>query len=211
MNQAWNDAYKSMWEGRYKNQEYAYGKAPNDFFKQCLDKLHPGSILMPADGEGRNGVYAAQKGWTVTSFDFSVEARAKALHLAAERQVSIDYLVGDLQQLDLPDASFDAIGLIYAHFAADRKSSYHKKLIHFLKPGGRVIFEAFSKKHLALLSENPKVGGPRDIDMLFSKEEIKADFRHFDILELEEVEVLLDEGPYHAGKGSVIRFLGRKR
>jgi hypothetical protein len=42
-----------------------YGRIPlwrssNLFFKQIIDTLPTGKILLPADGEGRNGVYAQQ-------------------------------------------------------------------------------------------------------------------------------------------------------
>ncbi len=81
----------------------------------------------------------------------------------------------------------------------------------YLRTGGIVIFEAFSKRHLEYLAKNEKVGGPKDIESLFSIEEIKADFNNYDILELEETEIHLNEGLYHNGLGSVIRFVGRKR
>jgi SAM-dependent methyltransferase len=206
-----NDEYKNMWDSRYKNAGYVYGTAPNDFFSERLQTMKPGVLLMPADGEGRNGVFAAERGWKVTSLDFSIEGKTKALKLAKERGVSIDYVVGDLEQLDFPKEAFDAIGLIFAHFSKEKKSALHRKLSNYLKPGGTVIFEAFSKAHLRLQEIGPKVGGPRDIDMLFSKEEIEADFANYEILLLEEKEVELSEGPYHAGRGSVIRFVGRKR
>jgi hypothetical protein len=61
------------------------------------------------------------------------------------------------------------------------------------------------------LTKNEKVGGPKDIESLFSIEEIKADFSNFDIIELEEKEIELNEGLFHNGKGSVIRFVGRKK
>jgi SAM-dependent methyltransferase len=210
MNQSWDEQYKNMWDDRYKEQGHAYGKGPNLFFKEWLQKFEPGSILMPADGEGRNGVFAAQSGWDVTSFDLSAEGKAKALELAKENHVTIDYIVGDLEQLQFEKESFDAIGLVYAHFSADKKSSLHRKLDSYLKPGGVIILEAFSKKHLHLKSLDPKVGGPKDIDMLFSTAEIKADFENYDISMLDETEILLDEGKYHIGKGAVVRFAGRK-
>ena len=161
------------WDERYSDKDFAYGKAPNEFFKEQLLKHSAGAILMPADGEGRNGVYAATKGWQVTSFDQSVEGKNKALLLAKEQEVSLNYIVGDFEQLQFEQESFDAIGLIYAHFSADKKSEYHKRLQQYLKVGGIVVFEAFSKSHLAYREQNPKVGGPRAIEMLFSIEEIK--------------------------------------
>lgn len=200
-----------FWDNRYKEEAYAYGKGPNLFFKEWIEKLAPGAILMPADGEGRNGVYAAQLGWKVTSFDLSEEGMFKALELAKEHNVTIDYCVGDFEQLQFENNSFDAIGLIYAHFPADKKSVFHKKLDKYLKSDGIIIFEAFGKNHLHFNEANPKVGGPKDIDSLFSTVEITTDFKDYGIVLLEEKEILLDEGEYHIGKGSVIRFVGRKR
>ncbi|WP_295790746.1 bifunctional NAD(P)/FAD-dependent oxidoreductase/class I SAM-dependent methyltransferase [Mucilaginibacter sp.] len=205
MNQSWDEQYRNMWDDRYKEDGYAYGTSPNVFFKEWIQKFEPGSILMPADGEGRNGVFAAQLGWEVTSFDLSVEGKLKALELAKEADVTIDYIVGDLEQLEFEKESFDAIALIYAHFAAAKKSSFHQKLNTYLKPGGVVILEAFSKEHIHLNN-----GGPTDIDMLFSVEEIRADFANYDLLILEEKEILFDEGMYHVGNGSVVRFVGKK-
>ncbi|PKV49709.1 methyltransferase family protein [Aquimarina sp. MAR_2010_214] len=198
------------WDKRYKNQEFAYGKEPNVFFKEWLPKFEAGSILMPADGEGRNGVFAAQLGWKVTSFDLSIEGQLKAVQLAKENRVTLEYIVGDLEQLKFKREIFDIIGLVYAHFSAEKKSIFHKKLDNYLKEGGIIILEAFSKNHIHHNNLNPKVGGPKDVDMLYSKEEIIADFKNYEIVLLEEEEILLNEGKYHIGKGSVIRFIARK-
>lgn len=198
------------WNERYKHQEFAYGKEPNLFFKEWLSKFKQGSILMPADGEGRNGVFAAQLGWHVTSLDLSIEGRSKALRLAKENGVSLEYLVGDFEHIKFEPKTFDAIGLIYAHFPAEKKALFHTKLNSYLKPGGILIFEAFSKNHLDFSKLDPKVGGPKDIDVLYSKAEIAAAFNDYEPLLLEEKEVLLNEGEYHIGKSAVIRFIGRK-
>jgi hypothetical protein len=49
------------------------------------------------------------------------------------------------------------------------------------------------------------------IEMLFSIDELKADFSNYEIIELEEKEIQLSEGMYHNGTGSLIRFVGRKK
>lgn len=199
------------WNQRYSNEEYAYGEGPNEFFKEHLNKLEEGSILLPADGEGRNGVYAASKGWQVTSFDLSIEGKMKAQILAEKYNTSLSYKVGDFHDMDFQPESFDAMALIYAHFPAEAKSEYHKELSEYVKPGGYVILEAFSKSNLERSKANPSIGGPKNIDMLFSIKEIKEDFVGFDFLILEERLVDLHEGKYHQGTASVVRFLGRKR
>ncbi len=206
-----DEQYKNSWNERYQEPGFAYGKTPNLFFKTWLTTQEPGRILMPADGEGRNGVFAAQQGWQVTATDLSTTGRTKALQLASEQGVTLDYLVGDLEQMHFGPASFDAIALIYAHFTAAKKSLLHHRLNQYLRPGGMLIFEAFSKAHLPLRQRNPAVGGPQDIDMLFSEAELAADFSDYDVLLLQEEKIDLNEGKYHIGEASVIRFAGRKR
>jgi 2-polyprenyl-3-methyl-5-hydroxy-6-metoxy-1,4-benzoquinol methylase len=205
------DAWTHRWDDRYSNEEFAYGEQPNNYLKEKLEKLEAGAILFPAEGEGRNAVFAAMLGWEVSAFDISSEGKNKALKLAEKNNVTIDYQVGELSALDYKPEQFDAIALIYAHFPAAIKSSIHKMLDKYLLPGGVIIFEAFSKKHLEYLAKNEKVGGPKDIESLFSIEEVQLDFSNYDFLELAEAEIELNEGLYHNGLGSVIRFVARKR
>lgn len=80
-----------------------------------------------------------------------------------------------------------------------------------MKPGGLIIFEAFGKNHLSYRERNPKIGGPQDINMLYSIMEIQQDFSNYNVVLLEEAEVDLNEGLYHIGTGSVIRFVGIKK
>jgi len=126
-------------------------------------------------------------------------------------RVVIDYQLGFLPELEYPHEGFDAIALIFAHFPADIKSVYHQILSGHLRRGGYIIFEAFSKNHLDYLAKNKDIGGPTDLTMLFSVDELKEDFPDFEIIELAEVETQLNEGLYHNGTGSVIRFMGRKK
>ncbi len=203
--------WTNRWNERYRHDEYAYGILPNNYLKEQLEKLPPGKILFPAEGEGRNAVYAASLGWQVFAFDISIEGKNKAMKLAEKNQVTIDYQVGELSVLNLQPNQFDAIAFIYAHFPANIKSVYHKQMEKYLRPGGMIIFEAFSKNHLHYQAKNENVGGPKDIDSLFSIDEIQVDFPNYEIVELEEKEIELNEGLFHSGFGSVIRFLGRKK
>lgn len=206
-----NDTWTERWNDRYSADEFAYGKQPNNYLREQLEKGNPGTILFPAEGEGRNAIFAAKLGWTVSAFDISIEGKNKALRLAEANNVTIDYQVGELQTLNYTPEQFDAIALIYAHFPGDIKSAYHKTLSTFLRKGGLIIFEAFSKKHIEYNSKNEKIGGPKELDMLFSIEEIQSDFPDYEIIELVEKEIELNEGLFHNGKGSVIRFIGRKK
>jgi len=194
---------KNKWDERYAQKEYVYGKEPNAFFKQELPKYKPGKILLPAEGEGRNAVYAAKLGWEVYAFDSSSEAIKKAQQLASENNVEIHYTLSSFEEADYPDDFFDLIGLFYAHVLS--RADNHKKLIRFLKPKGTIILEGFSKEQIHYNS-----GGPRNIEMLFSEEELQSDFAQLSNLKITKETLHLNEGKHHQGEASVIRLIGLK-
>ena len=198
---------KEFWDKRYSNKEMDYGEKPNVFFASEIEKFKEGNILLPAEGEGRNAVYSAKLGWQVSAFDISKEGKQKAEQLAESNSVTINYTVGGFDEINYEKDSFDCIGLIYAHFPPLLKSKFYKILDGYLKKGGTLILEGFSKKQI----EYPQSGGPKKVEMLFSIEEIKQDFDNYEIIELSEKEVVLNEGLYHNGKSSVIRFVGKKK
>jgi len=194
-----------FWNERYGTSQYIYGTEPNEFIKDELLKLKPGKILFPAEGEGRNAVYAAKLGWEVIAFDPSIEGKNKAIHLAKKKHVTIDYLLKGYQEVDFHENTFDAIGLIFTHTSPEMRSIMHQKYGKWLKPGGTLLLEAFSKDQIQYTS-----GGPRESNMLFSKEELANDFPALIIEHLEQTIIELNEGLGHQGQASIIQFKGIK-
>lgn len=201
---------KEFWNSRYRESDYAYGTEPNRFFESEIRKLKVGKVLFPAEGEGRNAVFAASLGWDVLAFDQSEAGKEKAIQLAKGREVTISYEVASVEDFVCEKESVDALVLIFAHFPAHFRIRFHQKLISFLKPGGVVILEGFAKNHAFFQAANEKAGGPKDPSMLFSKEELEEDFAGFSFLVLEERESELEEGLYHVGKSAVIRLVAKK-
>ncbi len=202
----------NKWDESYNMEEYRYGESPNLFFKQTIDRLPIGKILLPADGEGRNSVYAAIQGWSVDAFDQSQQAKEKALRLAHKKSVDFSYKVinfEDIAQSYITD-SYDVIALIYVHLPEGLKVQCYRSLLPFLKNGGHIIIEGFSKDHVKHQQQNPSAGGPPHVEMMYSKEEILSIFDFLEINLLEEIELELSEGIGHRGKASVIRFIGKK-
>jgi hypothetical protein len=200
---------KEFWDERYGAEEYAYGTAPNAWFAEQLKGLTPGTLLLPAEGEGRNAVHAARLGWTVTAFDLSERGRDKALRLAAEHGAQFTYLVGMLHELPALPRNFDALGLFFAHFAAPVRASLTADLLGHLEPGGTVLFEAFAKEQLRYQPVHGS-GGPQQADMLYTVEEVRAEMLGISWRVLEEAEVRLDEGRFHQGLAKVVRGVGVK-
>jgi 2-polyprenyl-3-methyl-5-hydroxy-6-metoxy-1,4-benzoquinol methylase len=195
-----------FWNDRYSDSEYVYGIEPSKLLKEQLEALKPGKILFPAEGEGRNAVYAAGLGWNVVAFDQSEEGKKKALVLAKNKSVTIDYRIQSFDSIFFEPDSFDALVLVFVHLPSKPRTQFFRKLLSYVKSGGTVILEGFSKNQLKYSS-----GGPTDEAMLYSIAEILSDFEGVDISLLEEKVVVLKEGPFHDGEASVIHFVGKKK
>ena len=196
---------KSFWDDRYSAAEYVYGEDPNVFFAEQLKKLTPGKIILPCDGEGRNAVYAALLGWEVLAFDSSEAGKIKAEKLAQKKNVKIDFIIGDALTINYTQKSVDVVALIYAHLPAQVRKRLNNTAVNWLKPGGRIILEAFNPNQIGNLS-----GGPKEVSMLLTEQIIKEDFGSLQVKLLQMVETELYEGEFHKGKADVLRFIGQK-
>lgn len=196
---------KEHWDERYSATNYIYGTNPNSWFRDKLLQLTPGSILLPAEGEGRNAVFAAKNGWKVLAFDQSTEGRKKALRLAVREEVGIDYLVSSLNEFDATGMTFDVIALIFVHLPPEIRGQVHRHLTGFLKPGGFLILEAFTPEQLKKTS-----GGPKTPQLLYTSGDIEHDFNHLRFIDFTASAVILDEGPLHRGEAHVVRLFAQK-
>lgn len=195
---------KEFWDQRYAGNDCVFGTSPNLFFKEFIDARKPGSILLPAEGEGRNAIYAARKGWTVDAFDFSEVGREKALKLAKENGVSINYWLQDISSFKA-EKQYDAVGLIYIHLPEALRRSFHQQACRSIKQGGFLVFEAYAKEQIHF-----DTGGPRDLTLLYDAPSICNDFSLLHIIKCAQRELELDEGKFHKGKAAVLRLIGQR-
>jgi len=196
---------KTFWDDKYLDEAYLYGKDPNAFFAEQLKKRKPGRLLLPAEGEGRNAVYAASLGWEVWAFDTSTVGRKKALKLAKEKGVEIRYFLIGIEEFDPGYKRFDAVGLFYTHFPPAIRTWFCGQICNWLKPSGIVVLEGFEKGQLLKNS-----GGPKSESLLFSTKSLRFDFLQINILQLEDLIVNLNEGIGHQGEAHVVRMLAEK-
>jgi len=195
----------AFWNERYAQPEYAYGVEANLFLQHSLHGLPPGRLLLPAEGEGRNAVHAAKLGWRVDAFDPSERGRDKALSLAEQEGVSINYTIAGFDSAELEEGAYDAMALIFAHCHQDHRRRIHRALARALRSGGLLIMEAYTKEQL-----RHGTGGPPALEMLYTADDLREDFAGFEIEGLDVVETEIQEGRYHHGLSSVVRLLGRK-
>ena len=197
----------NFWDQRFAEPGYKYGTEPNAFLREQASRLQPASrVLVPGDGEGRNGVWLAAQGHSVTSVDSSAVGLTKARALAVAQGVSLTTEWVDLADWAPEPLSLDAVVLIYTHLPSAIRSAAHRRLAQGLRHGGWLILEAFHPAQLAHHS-----GGPKDLDMLYTPELLEADFAT--LLEPTLVwqgETTLSEGPGHQGLAHVTRWVGRR-
>ena len=195
-----------FWDSRYGEEGFAYGLSPNVFLTSFAESFTVGkNVLVIGDGEGRNGVWLAEQGCRVVSVDSSKVGVEKAQNLATVKNVKIEAICADLNNWGWPVAEFDFVVIIYVHFPPDVRALLHDKVVSALKPGGQLIMESFSPDQL-----NYSSGGPPVLEMLYTVDMMRNDFKLLEIQQLEESIVSLDEGKYHAGDAAVVRLQAKK-
>lgn len=191
----------AMWNHKYGVDDYVYGFEPNDLVAELLADQPIGDVLCLADGEGRNGVWLAERGHRVTSVDLSAAGVAKAAALAAERGVPLDAQVGDLGEFDFGTDRWDVIVSVWAHTPPAVRTRVHRAMATALRPGGRFVLEAYTPAQV------PRdTGGPGVAKMTMTLAELERDLMGLVIDRGEEFDRDVQEGPGHTGLGSVVQI-----
>ncbi len=135
----------NKWDLRYSEPGFAYGVDPNDFLVQSTSHLPPGGkILCLAEGEGRNSVFLAKEGFTVTGVDSSHVAMTKTNALANKHGVEVETVVADLANFDFGEKKYDGIVSVFCHLPAQIRKIVHQRCIESLKDGGVFILEGYT-------------------------------------------------------------------
>ena len=157
--------HEAHWSARYRDagDDYLFGTAPNKFLAAQADHFGAEmSVLSVADGEGRNSVWLAEQGCTVTATEISPVALEKAAKLARARGVAVDFLLADILNWDWPHAEFDAVVGIFIQFAtAAERPRQLAGMKQAVKSGGLLFLEGYTPKQLEY-----RTGGPSAVENL---------------------------------------------
>jgi len=195
---------KEFWNSKFSQEEFLYGKKPNTFLASKIKLLKKESeLLCLGEGEGRNAIFFAKRGFKVSAFDASDIGLAKLDKKAQEEKLDIKTVCLDLNEWK-SDKSYDVIVASYLHMYKDERIKLFEKIEDSLNPNAYFIGEFFSKKQL-----NFKSGGPKDEDLLYNVDDFNKNFLYCH-KEVSEQEVILDEGKGHQGDASVIRVIIQK-
>jgi SAM-dependent methyltransferase len=197
---------QNFWNNRYAEEGFSYGKEANDFLKANISRFPAQSkILCLAEGEGRNAIFLAQKGFHVTAVDFSEVGMKKASQWARELNLSLETMTANLATFELGEGVWDGIISIFGHLPSEIRTPLHQRIIRALKPKGIFLMEAYTPDQLQL-----GTGGPKDLSLFMTSAIIKQDFSELETICLEEKKRCIEEGKYHNGESAVVQFIGRK-
>lgn len=194
-----------MWDERYNSDEYAYGKEPNQFLADNYQSIPKGVVLSLAEGEGRNAVFLAKQGYSVTAVDGSAVGLRKAERLAKENGVEINLIYADLAEFEIGESCWDGIVSIFCPLPFAQRISMHKKVVAGLRPGGVFFVEAYTPDQL-----RHGTGGGNSLDAMTSKESLIHDLEGLKFIRLTELERSVVEGAYHKGLGAVVQAIAQK-
>jgi len=195
---------QEFWNSKFSRKGFLYGTKPNTFIASKIKLLRDKSqVLCLGEGEGRNAIFFAKKGYEVTALDASDIGLGKLQQRATEENLNINTLCLDLNEWDTSH-KYDVIVASYLHMHKEDRIALFKKIEEALNADGYFIGEFFSTKQI-----NYSSGGPRDEDLLYTVDDFK---KHFALCEKEikEQVTILDEGKGHQGEACVIRVIVQK-
>lgn len=197
----------TVWDERYKGDEYHFGTEPNAFLLSQYERLKPGMrCLAVADGEGRNGVWLAEQGLHVLSVDSSSVAVGKARALAQQRGVTMDVELADLVIWDCGVSKFDVVAGVFIQFADPlQRELLFANLKRCLKPGGLLMLQGYTPRQLEY-----RTGGPSQVENLYTETMLRDAFSDMEILCLSEHDDIIHEGAGHSGMSALIDLVARK-
>jgi SAM-dependent methyltransferase len=106
-----------------------------------IDRLAPTEGVTWLDlacGTGAMAELATKRGAEVTGIDLAPALIETAKERAQEQGLEIDYRVGDCENLEVPDASFDVVSSTCGVMFAPDQGATARELARVVKPGGRI-------------------------------------------------------------------------
>ncbi|HEX8161158.1 MAG TPA: class I SAM-dependent methyltransferase [Pyrinomonadaceae bacterium] len=194
-----------MWDERYSAEGYAYGTKPNEFLEENVDHIPKGRVLSLAEGEGRNAVFLAKRGYAVTAVDASLVGLNKARKLAEENGVAVEFIHADLADYDLGENKWDGIVSIFCPLPSSLRKQLYKKVEAALKRNGVFLLEAYTPEQL-----RHGTGGGNSADVMQSEESLRLELAGLKFRHLIELEREVIEGSYHTGLGAVVQAIASR-
>jgi len=192
----------SGWDEKYAMDGWAFGTEPNDFLRGEFHRIPPGRVLCVGEGEGRNAVFLAERGYEVVGVDRSQVGMDKAQVLARERNVFVETVVSSVEEFNLAEGDWQGIVSIFFHLPPHLRRKVHRSMVQGLAPGGVLILEAYTPRQLSF-----GTGGPSHPERLVTLGDLEKELEGLKFLVARETVREVQEGRMHTGRGSVVQVV----
>jgi SAM-dependent methyltransferase len=189
---------KDLWNHVYSSPQPVFNSNPNVFLAEVIVNRRPGMALDLGMGQGRNALFLAQRGWTVTGVDISDVGLTQAREQAQKLGVQLNAVLQNADNFDFGKEKWDLVALLYFP-----PRPYVSRVRDSLKAGGIVVVEGLHRES----PERRRLGE----GVVFGTNELLRMFEDFRILRYEDIIAPADWGtPGGKEPARVVRLLAQK-
>jgi SAM-dependent methyltransferase len=194
------------WNARYGERDWEPEREPNRFLVEVIGPITArGRALDLACGEGRNAVWLAARGWSVTAVDFSSVALGRARRLAARRGVGVDWVRADVMRFQPAPAAYRLVVILYLQLPWNELRDVLSRANAALAPDGELFLVGHARQNLT-----QGTGGPRDPSVLWNDAGIERELTALG-LRVERAEVVKRPSETPEGPRAALDVLVRAR
>jgi SAM-dependent methyltransferase len=174
---------REAWDRKYAEAGLLWSAEPNRFLVAEVAELPARRALDLACGEGRNALWLAERGWSVTGVDFSQVAIEKARERAAGAEGRrLEFVCADLLDYEPEPGAFDLVLVMYLQLTSNELHVVLGRAVQALAPGGTFLLVGHD---LSNMTEG--VGGPSDPSVLYTPDDITPELVGLEVEKAERV------------------------
>ncbi len=167
------------WDKRYSQE--AWSEIPDQELVDFAKTLKANKALDLGCGTGRNALWLASNGWSVTGVDSSYVGLSQAMARARRLNLSMELIHNDLSKYIPPTSQYQLVIMANLHFAEPMRTKLFELAKSALANGGYLYF---------LGRHKDSVGhrGPSDPDLLFTEKEVRDQLAGLEIVAMSKAD-----------------------
>ncbi len=169
------------WNDRYASASRLFNVEPDESLVELVQNLPPGRAVDLGAGEGRNSLWLARRNWQVTAVDLSDVALGRLDSAAAEENISVKTVVGDIVEFLNGGEQFDLVVLAYIQWMPEERAKLLAAAAAAVAASGHLLLVGH---HLESLGK----GGPPQPERLYTEDSLKDAFPGLELIHLERKE-----------------------
>jgi SAM-dependent methyltransferase len=155
--------HQEHWDQRYAAVGRLFSSHPDTAMVELVTPLPPGRALDLGAGEGRNSLWLARHGWTVTAVDASSVALDRVGAAAADGGLSVSPVQADIGDFLRRGDSFDLVVIANIHPSPEERAVLLRAAVGAVRPGGHLLLVGHHVDSLGRV-------GPLDAARLYTEE-----------------------------------------